>query len=112
MVGLTSNETSHGRRHTGQHKGVSTGRLRVPSAGLNSTNEHRSGWHRTARTTVPELRIWSGNRLEVRVLLPAVCAGGAHEHQWLPVGSIWVNIWAWPEKRSLSNSTMNLLSGW
>src|SRR5260370_29897348 len=70
----TSNETSNGPRRTGQLEGPPSRTIACHIAGLNSTNRYQpDGAGLPGRPSV-ELRVWSGNRLEVRVLSPALAA--------------------------------------
>ncbi len=73
MAGLTSNETSNEPRRTGQHEGGSNRTNSCHIAGLASTNERQPDLAGLPGRPSIELRIWSGDRLEVRVLSPAHC---------------------------------------
>src|SRR5260370_14479366 len=73
MAGLTSNETSNEPRRTGQNEGGSNRTNSCHIAGLASTNERQPDLDGLPGRPSIELRIWSGNRLEVRVLSPALC---------------------------------------
>src|SRR5712692_2529710 len=66
----TSNETSNGRSRTRQHEPPLNRTNTAQETGQNSTNEHAMDWAGLAGQPYIELRIWSGNRLEVESSRP------------------------------------------